>query len=150
MQVLEFVRFIDKQGIHTQIGKIHRTVFLPRCRQQSLIAVFHFLTLFFQLLDGSSPSFVGLGIFNSSNNSVNLFLEYFLLHFTGHIHLLERGMRHNHRVPIACGNLAEQALPVLFCKIILFRHQNIRIRVELVKFILPLIQQMVGHNHHRL
>ena len=59
-------------------------------------------------------------------------------------------MRHNDGIPFPCGDASEQPFPVLFGEICLVRHKNIGIGVELIKFVPPLVQQMVGNDNHGL
>lgn len=59
-------------------------------------------------------------------------------------------MRHHHGVPIAGGHAAEQPFPVLLGEVVLVGYQDVGPRIEPVKLIPPLVQQVIGHHHHRL
>ena len=50
-QILELMAFVDKQGVHAQIRKVHGPVFLPCSGKQGIVAFLHFFSLFLQLLD---------------------------------------------------------------------------------------------------
>ena len=58
-------------------------------------------------------------------------------------------MRHNDGIPIAGGNTSKQPFPVLFGEVGLVRHQNMGIGIELVELIPPLVEKVVGDDHHR-
>ena len=130
---------VDEQGVHAQIREVHGPVFLPGSGKQCLIAFLHFLSLLFELLDGGPSAFSGFGSLNGFDYRVNLFLEDFLLHVAWHVDFLEGAVRHNDGIPIAGGNAAKQPFPVLFCEVRLVGHQDIRIGIEFVKLIFPLI-----------
>ena len=138
-EILELVAFVDKQGIHAQIRKIHGPVFLPCPGKQGIVAFLHLLALFFKLLDGGPSALSGFGSLNGLNDRVNLFPENLLLHIAGHVDFFEGTVRHNNSIPIAGGNTSKQPFPVLFCEVRLVGYQNVRIGIEFVKFIFPLI-----------
>ena len=56
-----------------------------------------------------------------------------------HVDFFEGTVRHNDGIPIAGGDTPEQPFPVGLGKVILVRDQNIRIGIEFIKFIFPLI-----------
>ena len=59
-------------------------------------------------------------------------------------------MSHNDGIPFSRGDTPEQPFPILFGEVRLVRHKDVRVGIELVKFVPPLVQQMVGYDDHRL
>ena len=138
-EILELVAFVDKQGIHAQIREIHGPVFLPSSGKQGIVAFLHFLALFLKLLDGGPSAFSGFGSLNGLDDRVNLFPENLLLHVAGHVDFFEGTVCHNNGIPIAGGDTSKQPFPVLFGEVRLVGYQNVRIGIEFIEFIFPLI-----------
>ena len=112
---------------------------MPCPGKQGIVAFLHFLALFLKLLDGGPSAFSGFGSLNGLDDRIDLFLENLLLHIAGHVDLAEGTVRHNDGIPIAGGNTSKQPFPVLFGEVRLVGYQDVRIGIEFIKFIFPLI-----------
>ena len=67
-----------------------------------------------------------------------------------HVDLAEGRMRYDDGIPITGSDTSEQPLPVLFGEVRLVGYQDVCVRVELVKLVFPLIQQVIRYDDHGL
>ena len=148
-KVLELVAFVHKERIHAQVGEINGGILFPRAREQKFIAGFHVFPLLFKLLDRGPASFRLLHGLNGFQHRINLLLQNLPLNVVRHVDFTEGAVRDDNGIPVSGRNTGKKPFPVLFGEVGLVRHQNMGIGIELVELIPPLVEKVVGDDHHR-
>ena len=62
----------------------------------------------------------------------------------------ERGMRHDHDIPIVCSDRGQELAAIRRRKVILSGAQDIRIGIRLDRVFLPLLRQVIRHDDREL
>jgi len=131
LQVLEIMRLVDEDMVHTQLVKNQSIILLVlggQVFELGLACRFLFFDGLDEIAVGSCCPLAGtveeqLVIF------LDLLVQEFLLVLTRHADALEAAMGDNDGVPVAAGDLGGQVFAAFLCKILLARDQQLGVGI---------------------
>ena len=149
-QVLELVGLVQEQRIDPQVIPVQAIVLVAGIEQRFQLLLHLGAALRCLLHVAGLLTLCRLDSVNGGGQVGDLLLDELRFCLRLHAHLAERGVSHDHRVPVTGCDAGEEALAVGLLKVALGCGQHVGAGVQLDEVLRPLPHQMVGDNEHRL
>ena len=149
-QVLELVSLVQEQRIDPQVIPVQAVILVAGIEQGFQLLLHLGAALGGLLHVAGLLTLCCLNGIDGGGQVGDLLLDELRFCLRLHAHLAERGVSHDHRVPVTGCDAGEEALAVGFLKVALGCGQHVGAGVQLDEVLRPLSHQMVGDNEHRL
>jgi hypothetical protein len=143
------VRLIHRQEIDPELGEVDDPV-PPRRLDQGLQTVFERLEQLLHAFHASAfASLIRFGEADRGFKVLNLLTQECLQFLGRQVDEPEGGMRDDHRVPGTGRDPGEELLTPIASEVLFAGHQHLGPRIQLLKRVRPLQQQMIRHDDER-